>query len=51
MAMNLTVDIVTKYDQSLQGAAKVTDSYKKLGKQLVETSQEGKAADAGAEES
>lgn len=45
MAMNLTVDIVTKYDQSLQGAAKVTDSYKKLGKQLVETSQEGKAAD------
>lgn len=42
---NLTIDIVTKYDQSLQGAAKVTEGYKKLGKQLIETSNEGKVAD------
>lgn len=42
---NLTIDIVTKYDQSLQGAQKLTDSYKKMGKQLIETSEEGKVAD------
>ena len=42
---NLTIDIVTKYDQSLQGAQKITDSYKKMGKQLIETSNEGKVAD------
>lgn len=42
---NLTIDIVTKYDQSLQGAQKITDSYKKMGKQLIEASNEGKVAD------
>lgn len=41
----LDIKITTKYEDAIKGANKVTDSYKKLGNEMVKTSQEGKSLD------
>ena len=41
----LDIKITTKYEDAVKGANKVTDSYKKLGNEMVKTSQEGKSLD------
>ena len=45
----LNIKITTKYENAVKGANKVTESYKKLGNQMIKASQDGQGLDEAIE--